>query len=590
LAPTRGKGTQEFSQFTTFPMAMAPHFGRLVCRSLILMWLHLDQPSPFSVLEFGAGSGQLAWDVRQCSTGNHLGFDARTARLWKQALRYQIVERSPALAERQREKGHAVVMADAQLPTACEDIRRAAGSPTVGAVISNELLDAFAPAKLRYNVYQNDTLACTSWQEVKVLHIARKRELLELLATAIDAEPAAQFVQALVESTYQFACEVVDSSIGKVAMDLVHDMGLGEGADCVMVLLALARLSDHTDLQLPLAAHNMRWRLKNDEEVKGRFQDIVRAEIHWLGEPSNLLIVQREQYKSLRRGLYGVGSSSIMNEVPFINVFESRKIGTSLSQERCQAFMPWIKRNRARIDRTVDLYGHIGYASVEFVLRPGEEKFVELANCILPQGYILSVDYGASFDALSHSTAGGGTDGVVTSLMPVPDGFPDCHTEWMKCPGLVDWTSFVDFTNMADAGEELGWSRDFYGPQNALEQIANTTVISRGTRVLVPGYFVLGHASARERHVVGWYGKELPEHQRWTGFKVLIQQKGAPAQKLIAQPSWHLDVTELDECVSMDFTDLPVADTMWRHLQRGVEPREMLASQTEKASAAMEEG
>ena len=42
----------------------------------------------------------------------------------------------------------------------------AARYPEVGAIVSNELLDAFAPVKLRYNVYQNDTRACTSWQEV----------------------------------------------------------------------------------------------------------------------------------------------------------------------------------------------------------------------------------------------------------------------------------------------------------------------------------------------------------------------------------------------------------------------------------------
>merc|ERR1719399_297480 len=142
----------------------------------------MDRPAPFSVLEFGAGSGQLATDVRQCTEGNALGLAPKVAKEWRSALDYSIVERSPALASRQRQKGLRVVEADAQDAGACERIRADKGYPTVGAIVSNELLDAFAPVKLRYSVYQNDTRACTSWQEVRLIHVARGRDLAELLS------------------------------------------------------------------------------------------------------------------------------------------------------------------------------------------------------------------------------------------------------------------------------------------------------------------------------------------------------------------------------------------------------------------------
>ena len=32
-----------------------------------------------------------------------------------------------------------------------------------------------------------------------------------------------------------------------------------------------------------------------------------------------------------------------------------------------------------------------------------------------------------------------------------------CAADWVRCPGLVDWTTFADFTNLRAAGEERGW-------------------------------------------------------------------------------------------------------------------------------------
>jgi SAM-dependent MidA family methyltransferase len=576
---SKGKTANEFSQFTTFPMAMAPHFGRLFCRTLVRMWLNLDRPSPFSVLEFGAGSGQLATDVRGCTEGNALGLAPKIAKEWRSALDYSIVERSPALAARQRQKGLRVVEADAQDAGACERIRREKGYPEVGAIVSNELLDAFAPVKLRYNVYQNDTRACTSWQEVRLIHVARSDYLRELLSEHLAVNAVEEVLARMAEHTRSFACEATDSTVGKLAKKLVPNPSDDDRDVCAIALIALNQLVSHSDLQLPLAAHNFRWRLRHDEDLKARFRDVVAYELEVLGPAADLLLVPKEQYKMLRRSLHattGEGEvlEAIRTELPFIQLFEARKIGTPLTFDRCAEVKPWIDRHQLRIERAVEMYGALGYTSVEFVLRPGEESFVHLANCIMPRGYIMSIDYGATFDALAHSTAGAsGGDGVVTSLMPIPPGFPDCHTDWMKCPGLVDWTSFVDFTNIRDAGEPLDWVEDFYGPQSALEQIQNATHISRGEKVVVPGYFVAQRAGLRGQQVPGWYGKEFDEHQRWQGFKLLIQRKNAPAGQAVADPSWHLDITEMPECFPLDFSDMPYAGWLWRMVNSGKDAR-----------------
>ncbi|CAJ1454344.1 unnamed protein product, partial [Effrenium voratum] len=55
LGQSDGKSTQEFAHFTTYPMALSPHFGRVLCRLVFIMWLHMEERAPFRVVEMGAG-------------------------------------------------------------------------------------------------------------------------------------------------------------------------------------------------------------------------------------------------------------------------------------------------------------------------------------------------------------------------------------------------------------------------------------------------------------------------------------------------------------------------------------------------------
>lgn len=107
---------------------VTPIFGAMLGRQLREMWEALDRPSPFDLVEAGAGSGVLARDV--------LSWASRTAPEVFQAVRYTIVEISEPLRARQRSRLEAEGLAAKvrwleELPM---DI--------TGVIFSNELLDA----------------------------------------------------------------------------------------------------------------------------------------------------------------------------------------------------------------------------------------------------------------------------------------------------------------------------------------------------------------------------------------------------------------------------------------------------------------
>ena len=88
---TRARGAGRAGRdFVTSP-EVGPLFGALVARALDGWWRELDAPDPFLVVEVGAGRGRLARDV--------LAAEPECER----ALRYVLVERSPALRAAQHE-------------------------------------------------------------------------------------------------------------------------------------------------------------------------------------------------------------------------------------------------------------------------------------------------------------------------------------------------------------------------------------------------------------------------------------------------------------------------------------------------------
>ena len=104
--------------------AVHPSFGALIAVQLFQMWRDMGRPSPFTVLELGAGNGLLCRDICSYAAGLPDGFAA--------ALRYVCLDRRAAGPVESGLPGTSRVLAD--------------GSPfkgLTGCVLSNEYLDAF---------------------------------------------------------------------------------------------------------------------------------------------------------------------------------------------------------------------------------------------------------------------------------------------------------------------------------------------------------------------------------------------------------------------------------------------------------------
>jgi len=608
------KDAQEFAHFTTYPMALSPHFGRVVCRLLFLMWIELHERAPFRVVEMGAGSGQLGFDIRQCVHLNELGIAPDVWRRWVAAFEYLIIERSPALARRQRDRGLHVISGDAQSRSTCgpalaalaasEACSEGASSEapectagdegTVGSgasvVLSNELLDAFAPLKLRLSVFGNPEIKdCRVWQEIKFVHAIAESDLQIITRSLKHSESRIEALLVDLRAyTSDVFCRITNSSVGQAASDCAPE------SSCLAVTLGLGELMNHADLQLPSAAHNMRLRLRKDKELCQRFRDVVSKLEDTL---QDVVVLPREVYQQLRHQLREEPDV----EVVFLAKTQTRQMPVPLNQRRCAQLSWWLSTHEARISRLVDLYRPLGYPAIQLLVRPGERNFVELADCLIGKtgGFMLSVDYGASFEALGHSlSVDPNSDGIFIPPVPMDllQDLPDCYGSWPTCAGRVDWTTFVDFTNIAAAGEALGWRTLAYGPQSLLEHISRRNFTVNGQAYSVPGYSVLAETWA-SRHVQNWYGCEaLPSaadsaawQQRWTSFKALLLEKpavpSAPKSSVIVFPSWHLDDEEVDSCWRLDPSTIPLAD--WIRRQSEEDPRDALGQLSEEISDSL---
>ena len=101
-----------------------PAFGALIAVQMREMWRALGHPSPFWIVEPGAGGGELARDV--------LAFCQTRLPDFARAVRYAAIDRSPPPSARVRSFGESWIKSD-RLPL----------RGVVGCVVSNELLDAF---------------------------------------------------------------------------------------------------------------------------------------------------------------------------------------------------------------------------------------------------------------------------------------------------------------------------------------------------------------------------------------------------------------------------------------------------------------
>jgi len=618
----------EFSHFTTYPMAMSPHFGNVMCRLLLVMWLRLGKPSTFRCVEMGAGNGQLASDVKQCVETNSIGADHKLWNEWKQAFEYTILERSPALAQRQSSRGHFVVQGDAQMKNSCHVIqqsfhdacwsdgkvrtneccgasnaqpcwtdhamRHRCCGQKASVVLSNELVDAFAPVKLRFGAFDLDSHPvdnCSSWQEVKLVHMLNVNLLRDHYAPGMgySKEKSAELANDFIAYTRNLFCSVANSTVARAAYEAVP-----RNTTCLALVMGVFEVMETAfrEMQMQTLTHNVVYRFRKDESLRLRLAKVVGRLSR---ETVNLVAIPKEWYRKLRKATKGTK----LDDFVILGTVANR-INAPLTEDRCKLVLPYLKRHKRRINDIAKFYLQLGYPTIQVLLRPGEDEFIELANCVTnDEAYVVTIDYGASFETLVNSlTIDPSYDGIF--IPPIPQSLlqdlPECHTNWPVCAGRVDLTTFIDFTNLAAKGQlDYNWTTLFYGPQNLLETTSDLHINSS----VVPGYSVVDRADHINKHIHGWYGhdREMPkEMQRWTSFKALVQRKGGkiPNKKstvltphdipleeaVVLSPSWPLDQSELDSCWIMDPTNIALPDWVRREGQRNRTARQTLANHT----------
>lgn len=136
----------EGGHYDTYPIALSPVFGEIVAARAFRQWERCGRPRRFDVCELGAGNGQLCLDVLVTATAR--AAQSTAWRAFDRALRYHVVERSPALAERQRAK---LGPASARVDWTLADLSAGTSAPRFGdaaLVVANEVLDCLAHHKI----------------------------------------------------------------------------------------------------------------------------------------------------------------------------------------------------------------------------------------------------------------------------------------------------------------------------------------------------------------------------------------------------------------------------------------------------------
>jgi SAM-dependent MidA family methyltransferase len=200
----------------------------------------------------------------------------------------------------------------------------------------------------------------------------------------------------------------------------------------------------------------------------------------------------------------------------------------------------------------------------------GEEKFIREAGRALNAGYVVTIDYGSTWDgimkpgqphlrtygpgnqqsapsdlltglALGHMEAGrGGSAPDPTagwdSLADVGNlthaggrGNPDPY----RSPSLNDVTTDVNFSYLAAEGVKAGLRTVYFGPQRALQTGTSISFNAKNAEPRTPN---------RERELGSW----LSEFAKDSTFKVLIQQKQGTDDSYV-YPDNHPQPLDADE-------------------------------------------
>ena len=142
--------------------SLGPDFGELLAEQLAEMWLIMDYPKLFQVVEMGAGLGDLAIDILNYWQSNYPDL--------LQNVEYSIIEESPSLMSTQQEKLQS--WREKGINLSWKNWSDLANHSVTGVFFSNELIDAFP---VHHVIWQDNRL-----QEIYVGE--NQGELIEIIA------------------------------------------------------------------------------------------------------------------------------------------------------------------------------------------------------------------------------------------------------------------------------------------------------------------------------------------------------------------------------------------------------------------------
>ena len=189
----------------------SPHlgadFGELLAEQFVQMWDILRRPTPFTLVEMGAGQGLLAGDILRYAQRQHPEF--------LRSLEYIIVERAAALIAEQQRQLKTLASSGIQLRwCSFEDI---APHSVTGCFFSNELVDAFPVHQV--------TLMAGQLQEVYVTTVKGEKDSVqfdEVCGSPSTPQVADYFEFVGIDLTAQSYPDRYRSEVNLAALDWMH--------------------------------------------------------------------------------------------------------------------------------------------------------------------------------------------------------------------------------------------------------------------------------------------------------------------------------------------------------------------------------
>ncbi len=235
---------------------------------------------------------------------------------------------------------------------------------------------------------------------------------------------------------------------------VVLELGAGSGQFAYDCLLALAELDAlPAAYQILEVSADLRVR---QQELLATLPDDVYRRVEWLQAPPQVpfegVIFANEVIDALPMERFRVTSDETI-EMEFVDVDESTDSGLhSVSAPAVPAVASAVKELRDRLGETEPW--SLPYVSE---VRTGLAGWLQSISARLTRGAMLMVDYGADAAEMYRADRSAGT--LLCHYRH------RAHDRVLLWPGLQDITSWVDFSQVAEAAVDLGWTLDGYTTQ-----------------------------------------------------------------------------------------------------------------------------